>query len=90
MSQEVHFKVLEEDNFSNDVVGEGTCTLADLCQASTDQSYEISFEGKSAGTIRLATTFVNFHDAKAEEAERLRIEAESEAAIEAARLEAEE
>ena len=87
----MHFKVLEEDPIGNDVVGEGTITLADLCkEVRTDQSYKINFEGKPAGTIRLFTTFVNFHDAKAEEAERLRIEAESEAAIEAARLEAEE
>ena len=65
MSLEVFFRVSEEDNFSNDIVGEGTCTLGDLCQENdTDQSYEIQFEGSSAGTIKLATTFVNFHAAK--------------------------
>jgi len=32
MNVEVHFKVSDEDWGSDDIVGEGTCTLGDLCQ----------------------------------------------------------
>ena len=82
MSLEVHFKVSDEDWGSDDIVGEGTCTLADLCQDSTDSNYPINFKGEDAGTIRLTSRFVNFHAAKAalaeQENERLRQEQEAE------------
>ena len=32
MSAEVFFRVSDEDVTSNDIVGEGTCSLADFCQ----------------------------------------------------------
>jgi Ca2+-dependent lipid-binding protein len=42
MSAEVHFKILDEDVGSDDIVGEGTCTLADLCnEDGTDEFYDI-------------------------------------------------
>ena len=42
MNAEVYFKVSDEDYGEDDVVGEGSCTLADLCQENgTDQFYDI-------------------------------------------------
>lgn len=55
----------DEDIGSDDVVGEGTCTLGDLCKdGSNEATFEINFKGKSAGTVRFETTWVNFHAAK--------------------------
>lgn len=77
MSLEVNFRVSDEDFGTDDIVGEATITLADLCNENgTDQSYPINFKGEDAGTVRIASTFVDFHAAKRiladEEAERLR------------------
>ena len=78
LSLEVKFKVSDEDFGADDVVGEGTCTLADLCvEPGTDASFPISFEGKESGTVRFVTTWVNFHTAKNSEEERLRQEEEA-------------
>ena len=66
ISPEVTFIVYDEDTFSNDFVGMGTCELADLCQdGGTNENYPIAFEGQSAGTIRFETSWVNFKVAKA-------------------------
>ena len=77
MSLEVNFVVSDEDWGTDDIVGEGTISLADLCkEGGTDQSWPIAFKGEDAGTVRIASTFVDFNAAKRiledEEQERLR------------------
>ena len=77
LDMEVHFRVSDEDWGTDDIVGEGTIRLADLCkEGGTDQSWPINYKGEDAGTVRLASTWVDFHAAKRilaeEEAERLR------------------
>ena len=65
MSLEVNFRVSDEDFGTDDIVGEATITLGDLCvESGTDQSWPISFKGESAGTVRIASSFVDFHAAK--------------------------
>ena len=65
-SPEVEFVVYDEDNFSNDTVGMGSCQLADLCQkGGTNESYPLTYEGQGAGTIRFETNWTNFKVAKA-------------------------
>ena len=86
MGVEVHYKVLEEDTFSNDIVGEGSCKIGDLCKNEEALTLEIQFEGAKAGTVTFSTTFINFADAKEserlrkEEEERIRLEEEAKAA----------
>ena len=93
LSATCYFQVLEEDNFSNDVVGDGTCSIQDLCQDNgSDANYPISFEGSSAGTVRLSSTWVNFQAAKQrlqqeEEERKAAEEAAAKAAAEAAEQE---
>ena len=78
LSAEVTFKVSDEDWGADDVVGAGTCTLADLCvEPGTDVSLPIKYEGGDSGTVRFVTTWVNFHTAKNSEEERLRQEEEA-------------
>lgn len=80
LSQEVHFKVSEEDIGTDDVVGEGTCTLADLCQGTgVDSHFNIFYNGKSAGTVHFTTVWTDFNWARQEmaESERLRLEEEA-------------
>lgn len=95
LNVEVQFKVSDEDYGSDDVVGEGTCTLADLCaNGGQDGNFDIKHKGSGAGTVHFTTSFVDFQSAKAEvaasaEAERLRQE-EEEAAKAAAAAEAAE
>ncbi len=98
LNVEVQFKVSDEDFGSDDVVGEGKCTLADLCaNGGQDGNFDILHKGSGAGTVHFTTSFVDFASAKAEvaasaaaaEAERLRQE-EEEAAKAAAAAEAAE
>lgn len=77
LTHEVHFKVSDEDIGSDDVVGEGTCTLADLCkQRGVDSHFNISFKGKSAGTVHFKTVWTDFNAARQEMAEVERLRAE--------------
>lgn len=72
LGAEVHFKVSDEDYGKDDVVGEGSFSLADWCnEAGTDSSYEIKFNGKGAGTVHFSTTYVDFKAARESEADRL-------------------
>lgn len=74
----MHFKVSDEDYGADDIVGEGTCSLADLCQeGGSDCSYEIKHNGSGAGTVHFITSWVDFSKAKAEmDSDRLRQEEE--------------
>ena len=73
MSQEVHFKVYDEDPGSDDVVGEATCSLADLCkEIGSEQTFEIKYDDKAAGTVKFMTTWFDGNEtAKADEDQHL-------------------
>ncbi len=96
LNVEVQFKVSDEDYGSDDIVGEGKCTLADLCaNGGMDGNFDILHKGSGAGTVHFTTSFVDFQAAKAEyaaseEAERLRLEEEEAAKAAAAAAEAAE
>ena len=42
MNLTVHYKVNDDDIGQDDVVGEGTCTLEELCNAGQNQQFTIS------------------------------------------------
>ena len=55
---EVHFKVFDEDTGSDDIVGEGTCTLAELCaKGGFDGNLDIKHKDSVAGTVHFVTSF---------------------------------
>ncbi len=66
MKAEVQFKVSDEDTGSDDIVGEGKCTLAELCaKGGFDGNFDIKHKDSVAGTVHFITSFGDKDSAKA-------------------------
>ena len=60
MNAEVRFKVSDEDTGTDDIVGEGTCTLAELCaKDGFDGNFDIKHKDSVAGTVHFISSFVD-------------------------------
>ena len=63
LSLNVKFIVSDEEVFKDDIVGERTGKLDYFCSDDGNtftKKYTISYEGETAGSVRIATTFINF------------------------------
>ncbi len=50
--------MFDEDTGSDDIVGEGTCTLAELCaKGGFDGNLDIKHKDSVAGTVHFVTSF---------------------------------